>query len=127
MQSYGVIGLRDYGVIVLRGYGFKALHFSGLIWLWGYRYIEFSDFLKCFFRLGRNTDVLESKWLRIRFQRGKIHENIMVAFFAQIFIYGPVNTLSCRYSFFFFVLFVNSLADIPVAAVETEVYPTNYA
>ena len=60
---HGVMGLRDYGVIVLRGYGVKALHFLGLIWLWGYRYdrcIEFSDFLKCFLRLGRYPDALES-------------------------------------------------------------------
>ena len=40
--------LRNYGVTVLRGYEVKALHVSGLIWLWGYRYIEFSYFLKCF-------------------------------------------------------------------------------
>ena len=40
--------------------------------LFGYRYIEFSDFLKCFLRLGRNSDVLESNGLRIRFQREKI-------------------------------------------------------
>ena len=42
------MGLRDYGVIVLRGYEVKQLHVLGLIWLWGYRYIDFSDFSKCF-------------------------------------------------------------------------------
>ena len=51
---YRIMGLWDCGVIVLRDYGVKALHVSGLIWLWGYRYIEFSDFLKCFLRLGQN-------------------------------------------------------------------------
>ena len=45
------MGLRDYGVILLRGYGVKSLHFSGLICLWGYKYIEFSDYLKGFLRL----------------------------------------------------------------------------
>ena len=38
------MGLRDYAVIVLRGHGVKALHVLGLIWLWGYRYIELSGF-----------------------------------------------------------------------------------
>ena len=64
---YRVMGLRDYEAIVLRGYRVKVLHVLGHIWLWGYRYIEFSDFLKCFLRLGRNPDVLESNGLRIRF------------------------------------------------------------
>ena len=81
------MGLRDYGVIVLRVYGLKALHVLGHIWLWGYRYIEFSDFSQCFFRIGRNPDVLESNGLRIRFQREKIHGNIIVAFFAQKFFF----------------------------------------
>ena len=54
------MGLKDYGVIVLRGYRVKKLHVLGLIWLCGYRYIEISDFLKCFLRLGRNPDALES-------------------------------------------------------------------
>ena len=44
VQGYGVMGLRDYGVKVLGGYGVKALHVLGLIWLWGYRYNEFSVF-----------------------------------------------------------------------------------
>ena len=52
VQGYGVMGLRDYGVIMLRGYGVKVLHVLGLIWLWGYRYIEFSYFSKYFLRLG---------------------------------------------------------------------------
>ena len=34
------MGLRYYVVIVLRGYGVKALHILGLMWLWGFRYIE---------------------------------------------------------------------------------------
>ena len=59
--------LRDYGVIVLRGYGVKTLHILGLIWLWGYRSTEFSDFLKCFLRLGQNS------------------KYAIVAFFAQTF------------------------------------------
>ena len=54
VQGYGVMGLRDYGVIVLRIYGVKELHVLRLIWLWGYRYIEFSGFSNCFLRLGRN-------------------------------------------------------------------------
>ena len=87
VQGYGVMGLRDYGVIVLRGYGVKGLLSLGLIWLWGYRYIEFRDFSKCFLRLGRNFDVFESNRLRIRFQRDKIHENIIVAFFAEKFFF----------------------------------------
>ena len=61
------MGLREYGFIVLTGYEVKALYVLGLIWLWGYSYIEFSDFLK----LGRNPDVMESNGLRIRFQREK--------------------------------------------------------
>ena len=86
--------LRDYGVIVLRSYGVKALHVLGLIWLWCYRYIEFSDFLKCFLRLGRNPDVLESNGLRIRFQREKntreYHSGILRAE-KQIFVVGLCN------------------------------------
>ena len=69
------------------GYGVKALLVLGLIWLWGYRYIEFSDFSKCFLRLGRNPDALESNGLQIRFQRGKIHGNFIVAFFTQQFFF----------------------------------------
>ena len=85
------MGLRDYGVIMLKGYGVKALHVLGLIWLWGYTYIEFSDFLKCFLSLGRNPDVFESNGLRIRLQREKIHGNMIVAFLAQKFFFcGPV-------------------------------------
>ena len=75
--------LRDYEVIVLRGYGVTALHIVGLICLWGYRYIEFGDFSKCFLSLGRNLNVLGSNGLRIRFHREKIHGNIIVTFFAQ--------------------------------------------
>ena len=44
--------LRDYGVIVLRDYRVEALHVLRLIWLWGYRYTEFSGCLECFLRLG---------------------------------------------------------------------------
>ena len=83
VQGYGVIGLGDYGVIVLRGYAVRALHFLGLILLWTYRYIEFSDFLKAFSRLARNPEVLESNGLRIRFQGKKIHGNIIMACFVQ--------------------------------------------
>ena len=81
VQGYGVIGL--------------ALHVLELIWLWGYRYIEFSDFSKCFLTLGSNPDVLESNGLRIRVQREKLHGNIIVAFFVQekqVF-WGPVLLL----------------------------------
>ena len=84
--------LRDYGVIVLRDYEVKALHVLGLIWLWGHRYIEFSDFLKCFLRLERNCDVLESNGLGIPFQRGKntweYHSGILRA--ENNFLCGPV-------------------------------------
>ena len=73
--------------MILRASG--ALHVLGFIWLWCYRYIEFSDFLKCYLRLGQNPDVLESNGLRIRFQRGKIHGNIIVSFFAQNFFLWP--------------------------------------
>ena len=62
-----VMTLRDYGFIVLKGYGVKELHVLWLICLWGFRYIEFSDFSKCFLRLRRNLDVLESNGLRFRF------------------------------------------------------------
>ena len=48
------MGLGDNGVIVFRVYGVKELHVLRLIWLWGHGYIEFSDFSKCFLRLGRN-------------------------------------------------------------------------
>ena len=65
------MGLRDYVFIVFKGYGVKELHVLGFIWSWGYRYIECSNFLKCFFKLGRNPDVLKSNGLRIRFQREK--------------------------------------------------------
>ena len=37
----------------------------------GFRYIEFSDFPKCFLRLGLNPDVLGSNGLRIRLFREK--------------------------------------------------------
>ena len=49
------MGLRDHGVIMLRGFGVKSLH----------------------------PNVLESNGLWIRFEQGKIHEDIIVAFFAQ--------------------------------------------
>ena len=65
IQGYGVMGLRYYVVIVFKGYGVKALHVLGFFWSWGYRYIEFSNFLKCFLRLGRNNDVLKSNGLQI--------------------------------------------------------------
>ena len=84
--------MSDYGVIVMRGYGVKALHVLGLIWLWGCRYIEFSDFLKCFLRLRRNPEVLESNGLRIRFQRVKIYGHIIVSFFAQKFFFWACAT-----------------------------------
>ena len=84
-------GLWGYGIERLRSHSVKALHVLGLIWLWGYRYIEFSEFSKCFLRLGRNPDVLGSNELRIRFQRENIFGNIIEAFFAQtIFYCGPV-------------------------------------
>ena len=73
------MGLRDYGFIVLRGYEVETLHVLWLIWLSGYRYIEFNDFSKCFLRLGRNSDVLESNGLRIRFEWEKIHGNIGIS------------------------------------------------
>ena len=88
------MGLRYYGVIVLRGYEVKALYVLGLIWLWGYRSIEFSEFLKCFLRLGRNSDVLGSNGLRIRFQWEKIHGIIIVAFFAQKFFFVAMCCLN---------------------------------
>ena len=77
------MGLIDYRVIVLRGYRVNELHVFGLIWLWGYRCIKLSDFSKCFLKLGRSPDVLESSALRIRFQQEKIHGNIIVAFFRR--------------------------------------------
>ena len=77
------MGLRDNGVIMLKGYGVKALHVLGLIWLCGYKYNEFSEFLKCILRLGRNPDVLESNELRILFHRENRHGNIIVALFTQ--------------------------------------------
>ena len=71
VQGYEVIGLRDYRVIVWWDYGVNALHVVRLIWFWGYRYIEFSDFSKCFLRLGRNPDDLESNGLRFGFSGKK--------------------------------------------------------
>ena len=69
--------------MVLRGYRVKVLRVLGLIWLGGYRYIEFTDFL----RLERNPDVLKSNGLQIQFQREKINGNSIVAFFAQKIVY----------------------------------------
>ena len=43
---YRVMGLRDHGVVGLRVYEAEALHVLMFICLWGYRYIEFSDFLR---------------------------------------------------------------------------------
>ena len=89
-----VMGFRDYEVLVSRGYGLQILHVLGLIWLWGYRYIEFSDFSKCFLKLRRNSDVLESNGSRIRFQREKIHGNFIAAFFVKKFLFvGLYNQL----------------------------------
>ena len=90
VKGYGVMGLRDYGVIVLRGCRVKALHVLGHIWSWGYRYIEFSDFSKCFLRLGRNPDMLESNGLQIRFQREKYME-IFVLYMYKYLIWAILN------------------------------------
>ena len=79
-SMYRVMELRDGEIIGLRHY-----NFLGFIWLWGDRYIEFSDFPKIFLRLGRNSDVLRTNGLRIRFQREEIYGNIILAFFAQNF------------------------------------------
>ena len=70
------MGLRDYGVIPLRAYGVKALQVSELIWLWGYRYVAFSDFLKCFLRLGRNPDVVDSNGVTDSVSAGKKYMRI---------------------------------------------------
>ena len=90
------MGLRDYGFIVFKGNGVKALHVLGPICLWGYRYIEFSNFLKCFLRLGQNSDVLGSNGLQIRFQREKIYGNIIVVSFAQNFFLWACVIKSCN-------------------------------
>ena len=89
--------LRGYGIRVLRSYEIEALHVLGHIWLWGYRCIEFSDFLKYFLKLGRNPDVQESNGLRIRFQREKnTWEYHSVILCTEIFFFWPVLLIKIK-------------------------------
>ena len=66
-ETHEIFGFAVRDLLDVQGYGVKVIHVSGLIWLWGYRYIAFSDFSKCFLWLGRNFDVLGPNGLRIRF------------------------------------------------------------
>ena len=89
------MGLRDYGFIVLRGYGFKALHVLGLFDYGVIGILNLAIF-KVFLRLGQNPDVQESNRLWIRFQREKIHRNVIVGFFAQNFFLWSCILILCN-------------------------------